>query len=377
MIYRLGDAPPEMHISPWGLQFLRVVGNGTGSLSLQTEGHAELGAVVLPVAKAAAPAPMTSDHFGGITLDPPLPVELATGEPLLVQGTTADSVEVINLEFVPEGGGDGEDFFLLVDEGRFSRTIFFRHDEAATYTLNVHVANRKPTPFVGSFHPMRISRGHGPLEAPTAYFNRVRLDRPLPISVNAGRPLRVSGEVTDAGATVVEFALFALDEEGNNETRPDTILSLPVDAGRFDGELLFSEIPAGSYRLAVSVGSSGDLTYVGALISFEILPSTVTVVESGAEPAVFALYPNYPNPFNRGTVLSFSLPEAQASVELAVFDLLGQKLAVLVRGARGSGFHSVEWNGLDDSGRALASGSYLYRLQAGPYQAVGKLMLLR
>ena len=378
VIYRLGDAPPEMHISPWGLQFLRVVGNGTGSLSLQTEGHAELGAVVLPVAKAAAPAPMTSDHFGGITLDPPLPVELATGEPLLVQGTTADSVEVINLEFVPEGGGDGEDFFLLVDEGRFSRTVFFQHDEAATYTLNVHVANRKPTPFVGSFHPMRISRGHGPLEAPTAYFNRVRLDRPLPISVNAGRPLRVSGEVTDAGATVVEFALFALDEEGNNETRPDTILSLPVDAGRFDGELLFSEIPAGSYRLAVSVGSSGDLTYVGALISFEILGPITAVLEEGETgPQAFALYPNYPNPFNSGTVLSFSLPEARASVELAVYDLLGQKLAVLVRGARGPGFHSVEWDGRDDSGRALASGSYLYRLQAGPYRAVGKLMLLR
>ena len=184
--------------------------------------------------------------------------------------------------------------------------------------------------------------------------------------------------MTDAGATVVEFALFALDEEGNNETRPDTILSLPVDAGRFDGELLFSEIPAGSYRLAVSVGSSGDLTYVGALISFDILGPITAVLEEGETgPQAFALYPNYPNPFNSGTVLSFSLPEARASVELAVYDLLGQKLAVLVRGARGPGFHSVEWDGRDDSGRALASGSYLYRLQAGPYRAVGKLMLLR
>ena len=269
--YRLGEDPPALSIRAWGLQFLRVVGNGTASLILQTERKARLGAVLLPVEKAVAAASMASDHFAGIALDPPLSLELATGEPLLVQGTTADSVEVINLEFVPEGGGVGEEFFLLVDEGRFSRTIFFQHDEAATYTLNVHAANRKPTPFLGSFYPMRITRGHGPLQAPTGYFNRVRLDRPLPTSVNAGQPLRISGEVTDAGATLMEFALFALDEEGNSGTQAVDTRNLPVEAGRFEGELLFSEIPAGSYRLAVRVGSPGDLTYVGAVVSFEIL----------------------------------------------------------------------------------------------------------
>ena len=136
----------------------------------------------------------------------------------------------------------GRTFFFWSTRGVFSRTIFFRHDEAATYTLNVHVANRKPTPFVGSFHPMRISRGHGPLEAPTAYFNRVRLDRPLPISVNVGRPLRVSGEVTDSEATVMEFVLYPLDEEGDTGAAADT-QSLLVEAGRFDGELLFPRSP--------------------------------------------------------------------------------------------------------------------------------------
>ena len=375
VIYRLGEDPPALSIQAWGLQFLRVVGNGTARISLQTERKARLGAVILPVEKAAA-ASMAADHFAGIALDPPLPLELATGEPLLVQGTTADSVQVLDLEFVPEGGGEGESFFLLVDEGRFSRAIFFQHDEAATYTLNVHVANRKPSPFAGSFYPIRISRGHGPLQAPTGYFNRVRLDRPLPTSVYADQPLEVSGEVTDPEASLMEFVFYPLDEDGNTGAAVDT-QSLSVDAGRFDGKLLISEIPTGSYRLAVSVGSPGDLTYVGAVISFEILLSTDTVVESGAEPAVFALHPNYPNPFNRGTVLSFSLPEAEPSVELAVYDLLGQKLAVLIRGARGPGFHSVEWDGRDGSGRPLASGSYLYRLRAGPHRAVGKLMLLR
>ena len=376
--YRMGEEPPGLAIRPRGVQFLRIEGSEAAALSLLTEPQAGLGAVALPVAKAAAAAPMAPDHFTGITLDPPLPLELATGEALLLQGTTADSVEEINLEFLPEDGGDAKRFFLLVGEGRFLRTVFFQHDEATTYSLNVYVEDRQPTPFVGRFFPIRLASGTGPLMAPTRYFNRVRLDRPLPTSAAVNQPLRISGEVEDPEATLMEFSLFPQDEDGQRSRRAETTRNLPVEAGRFDGELHFDEVPLGTYWLSLEVGEPGDLTYVGAVVNFEILEPVTAVLEEGETgPKVFALNPNYPNPFNRGTVLSFSLPVAQASVELAVYDLLGQKLTVLVRGPRGSGFHSVAWNGRDDSGRPLASGSYLYRLHAGPYRAVGKLMLLR
>ena len=376
--YRMGEEPPGLAIRPRGVQFLRLEGREAAALSLLTEPQAGLGAVVLPVARAAAAAPMTPDHFEGITLDPPFPLELATGDPLLVQGTTADSVEEIVLEFVPEDGGDSQRFFLLVGEGRFLRTVFFQHDQATAYSLNVYVEDRKPTPFAGRFFPIRLARGSGPLMAPTRYFNRVRLDRPLPTSVAANQPLRISGEVEDSEATLMEFSLFPQGEDGQRSRKAENTRSLPVEAGRFDGELHFDEVPLGTYWLSLDVGQPGDLTYVGAVTNFEVIEPVTAVLDAGETgPKVFALFPNYPNPFNSRTVLSFSLPEAQAAVELAVYDLLGQKLAVLVRGKRGPGFHSVEWDGRDESGRALASGSYLYRLQAGPYRAVGKLLLLR
>ena len=375
--WRWGEEPPGLAIKPWGLQFLHVTGDGSGTLSLQTEPQARLGAVPLPVARAAASAAMAADHFTGITLDPPPPPGLTTGEPLLFEGTTADSVEQIHLEFVPEEGGDAKTFFLLADEGRFSRAVFFHHEEAATYSLNLYAPKRRPTPFLGTFHSVGVARGQGPVQAPTRYFNRVRLDRPLPTSVHADPPLRISGEVSDPEATMMEFDLYPLDEEEERGSTADTTLSLPVEAGRFDGRLHFADVPSGRYWLAMNVGPAGDLTYVGAVTPFEILPPAPTALELAAEPPAFALHPNYPNPFNSRTLLSFSLPEDQPSVELAVYDLLGQKLAVLVRGARGSGIHSVEWNGRDHAGRPLASGSYLYRLQAGPYQGVGKLLLLR
>ncbi len=375
LTWRPGEDPPALAVQPWGLQFLRVAGDATTRLSLQAEPQARLGAVALPVAKVAAPAAMAADHFAGITFDPPLPLELSTGAPLVLQGTTADSVARIHMEFFPDDGGEPGEYFLLVDEGRFSRTIYFYHEEASSYSLHVYVDRRQPTPFAGSFHPMQMTRGQGPIQVPTRYFNRVRLDRPLPTSVRAGQPLHFSGEVTEPGATRMELVLYPLDGVEVSATR-QTAVTLPIESGRFDGELLFDEAPTGPYRLSMYLGPAGSLTYVGAVTLFEILP-VATSLDLEAEPHAFALHPNYPNPFNSRTHLSFSLPEDQPQVELAVYDLLGQKLAVLAAGPRDAGLHSVAWDGRDDAGRPMASGTYLYRLRAGPYEGVGKLLLLR
>ena len=173
----------------------------------------------------------------------------------------------------------------------------------------------------------------------------------------------------------MELELYPLVGDDDRGATADTTLSLPVRAGRFDGQLSFAG--PGRYWLGMNLGPAGDLTYVGAVPVFEILPPAPTAVDLTARPPAFALHPNYPNPFNSRTHLSFSLPEDQPHVELAVYDLLGQKLAVLAAGPRASGRRSVEWDGRDDAGRPVASGTYLYRLRAGPHQGVGKLLLLR
>jgi len=108
-------------------------------------------------------------------------------------------------------------------------------------------------------------------------------------------------------------------------------------------------------------------------------PNTV-VAESfnAALPQSTTLAQNYPNPFNSSTVIRFALPEPQ-SVELAVYNLTGQRVATLTEGVREAGTYAVGWDGRDDDGRALASGVYLYRLQTGSGQEVEmrKLLLLR
>jgi hypothetical protein len=88
-------------------------------------------------------------------------------------------------------------------------------------------------------------------------------------------------------------------------------------------------------------------------------------------PGTFALEQNYPNPFNPSTTICYGLP-SRSHVSLTVFNTLGQKVATLVQGEQEAGYHELVF---DASG--LASGVYLYRLQAGEFVQTKWLLLLR
>ncbi len=123
-------------------------------------------------------------------------------------------------------------------------------------------------------------------------------------------------------------------------------------------------IDASSLDITVRGHDNSDL-----LVSLDELSGSLT-------PRVFALKANYPNPFNPQTKISFSLPEEQ-SVRLTVFGIDGSKVATLVNEVRSSGLHEVIWNGRDDQEQSVASGTYFYRIEAGPYQQVRKMTLMK
>jgi lantibiotic leader peptide-processing serine protease len=91
----------------------------------------------------------------------------------------------------------------------------------------------------------------------------------------------------------------------------------------------------------------------------------------GSLPEVFALYQNYPNPFNPSTVIRYDLPK-MSSVQLVVYNSLGQEVATLFAGEQGAGSHEATF---DASG--LSSGVYIYRLTAGEFVATKRLMVLK
>ena len=92
---------------------------------------------------------------------------------------------------------------------------------------------------------------------------------------------------------------------------------------------------------------------------------------AGDVPGVYSLDQNYPNPFNPSTTIRFAVPVATHAV-LTIYDILGQRVATLVDDEIEAGTHAVQW-----SPEGLASGVYLYRLEAGNYAEGRKLLLLR
>jgi flagellar hook assembly protein FlgD len=85
---------------------------------------------------------------------------------------------------------------------------------------------------------------------------------------------------------------------------------------------------------------------------------------------------NYPNPFNGATTIHYSLPEP-ATVRLTVYDILGREVRVLVAATQPAGEHAARWDGRDATDRPVSTGLYLYRLHAGTYHAVGRMLLTK
>jgi len=107
------------------------------------------------------------------------------------------------------------------------------------------------------------------------------------------------------------------------------------------------------------------------------LPATAIEEETQSQtPATFALFANFPNPFNAGTMISYDLAQG-AWVKLEIINTLGQPVRTLVDGPQRAGYASVQWDGRDDMGREQASGIYLYRLKADKQVEMRKLLLLR
>ncbi len=140
-----------------------------------------------------------------------------------------------------------------------------------------------------------------------------------------------------------------------------------------------SVFPGSGEILKVTTSEPMDLTNVtiqvrdanNESIKFELKSEPLVTL-----PSVYSLNANYPNPFNPQTTIKFALPEAQ-DVRLEIFNIKGQRVRVLMSESMSAGVHSVIWNGTDGGGRTVASGTYFYRLQAGPMNETQRMLLLK
>ena len=173
--------------------------------------------------------------------------------------------------------------------------------------------------------------------------------RSVKIGLGGGDSLAV--DLADRRWQTVEIPLSTL-----SDAKP----SFEVDAVRISGYL------KGEVYIA-------DLALVAATPPID---TAVREARVDARPAAFNLAQNFPNPFNQATVIRIDL-ETRAEMELAVYNIAGQKVATLAQGLYPAGAYTFTWDGRNTHGAELASGVYCYRLRANGREQTRKLILLR
>jgi hypothetical protein len=93
-------------------------------------------------------------------------------------------------------------------------------------------------------------------------------------------------------------------------------------------------------------------------------------------PLDYILFQNYPNPFNPSTSVKFQVPKT-SDVTITIYDMLGQEVRTLFAGEVMRGTYTVEWDGLNDAGQQMSSGSYIYRMIAGEFMQAKKMVYVK
>jgi hypothetical protein len=102
--------------------------------------------------------------------------------------------------------------------------------------------------------------------------------------------------------------------------------------------------------------------------------TSVSQNDSSPRPNRYSLSQNCPNPFNPPTTIAYSLPEG-CWVELAVFNILGEKVRTLVNGWEEKGYRVVKWDGTNDRCAKVAAGVYFYRIETSHWVATRKMVV--
>lgn len=142
----------------------------------------------------------------------------------------------------------------------------------------------------------------------------------------------------------------------------------PVPIGNYYFRILAVSLYTGALSTAKNSGSffidGASKINVGSELLEQLIPKE------------FALSKNFPNPFNPSTKINFEVPKT-AQVVIKIYDLLGREVKTLVNEIKTQGRYQVVWNGDNASGVPVASGLYIYRMQAGDFIATHKMLMIK
>ncbi|MCD4819294.1 MAG: T9SS type A sorting domain-containing protein [Candidatus Cloacimonetes bacterium] len=187
---------------------------------------------------------------------------------------------------------------------------------------------------------------------------------------------KITGNITETNSgELVDYVLLKINNEPGNFTFADSL-------GYFEIQL-----PAGTYDIYTErVFYEDNIIYSVSVEDEQItdiyfnMTSTLPQVNTDNENLQFSIFnfqlSNYPNPFNPTTTIQFNL-QIDTKVELAIFNVKGQKIKNLIKKRLQKGKHSIVWSGLNEHNKSVSSGIYLYKLKAGNQVSVNRMLIFK
>jgi hypothetical protein len=188
----------------------------------------------------------------------------------------------------------------------------------------------------------------------------VQMHQPFPIDSGTTYEISFAAMVTEPRTITIEF------QENSGSYAIHNSASVSLESSDIYGPFIWEAPvtdPTNYFRFCLG-GSPGTI-WIDQVIIYDNRYTAVKDRRAPGAPASSRIVSqNFPNPFNGGTVIQYQLPES-ADVRVSVFDLQGRPVAELLAEKQNSGDHWIRWNGLSGTGESLASGVYVYRIEAG------------
>jgi hypothetical protein len=190
-------------------------------------------------------------------------------------------------------------------------------------------------------------------------------------------------ESWDVAFTVDKISILLPSSEPSTMTKVGLVTARHSVQGNITDQVLFPDevlatlVPGESIELQFA-DPTGPTTRSGYVRDFVFSANGyyTSYKGSAAVPETYRLLQNYPNPFNPSTTIYYNLVST-TNVDLAVYNMIGQRVKTLVSAVQEAGTQSSVWDGTDESGRPVASGIYLYRLMTPDYSSSRKMILMK
>ena len=256
-----------------------------------------------------------------------------------------------------------ESYALQVSDTSDFSTLLVNQDGVNTTSLNVSGLS------IGSTYYWRVSATNPVGTSPWSEVWSFTTFLPLPNQVQLLAPEHNIQITVDSVLCLWEQSKSAVDRYWFEYASDSIFTTSVIDSTLEDTTTTIPGLTNNDYYWRVRAHNSAGWGPFSDVWSFSVL---ITGVEDlSGIPREFTLSQNYPNPFNPSTVIRYGLPE-RAHVRLDVFNVIGQRVAVLVDEEKGAGWHEVV---LDGSG--LSSGMYVYRLNTNTFIETKGFLLLR